>query len=733
MLRLGKKWRWGLGVAALGLAGGIGIDRLTADAAPNNAADLKPAIELPITRVVMYNSGVGYFARSGEVTDDARIDLSFREEDINDLLKSMTLEDFNGGRIAAVSYDSREPISRTLASFAVNLNGNPTFSNILTQLRGERVEVVLTPTAVNQPGKLNGVIIGIEKQKVPAGNTTLDVEVLNLWCAEGVRAVKLQDIQQLKFLNPLIESEFRRALEVLSLSHDTQKKAVSLYFAGQGKRKVQVSYVMEAPIWKTSYRLMLDKDDKAAPYLQGWALVENPTDEDWENVRMVLVSGRPISFKMDLYNPLYIDRPTERLELFASLRPVTYRGGFRAEADERLAFDALDRQAMPPGAPASARQFKALADGGQREQFQGRSAAEFSRMDAEARRRYAEQVQRELNQRPSTAAVASAATAGNLGDYYQYIIDHPVTLGRQKSAMLPIVTKEIEGQKVSIYNERVQKTHPLRGLKFKNTSGAYLNQGPITVFEGNAYAGDTRILDVNKNEERLLAFAIDLGMEIDPKFGPGTQQIVKVWANRGIIITTTKETEEKRYRIVNRSEQDRTLIIEHPNRTNQQFKLVDTDKPIETTPEFYRFQTSVKVGETKTFIVKEERDIQTRITLSNSPDDQIRYFINLTQTSQALKQKLQQALQLKGQWDNLRRELQQVQADLKRLNDDQDRIRKNLRETPPEAEVYKTYLKKLNDQEKEIDALTEKQKDLMSKEFAARKRYEDFLANLSSD
>ncbi len=730
MLRLSKKWRWGLGVAALGLAGGVGIDRLTADAAPNNAADLKPAVELPITRVVMYNSGVGYFARSGEVVDDARVDLSFREEDINDLLKSMTLEDFNGGRIAAVSYDSREPISRTLASFAVNLDGNPPFSNILTQLRGERVEVVLTPTAVNQPGKLNGVIIGVEKQKVPAGNTTLDVEALNLWCAEGVRSVKLQEIQQLKFLNPVIESEFRRALEVLSLSHDTQKKAVSLYFAGQGKRKIQVSYVMEAPIWKTSYRLMLDKDDKAAPHLQGWALVENPTDEDWENVRMVLVSGRPISFKMDLYNPLYIDRPTERLELFASLRPVTYRSGFKEERTQLSAW--ADRGATPPGAPVPAAAQAA---------FQGRTgsnkAAGFGgdalRMDADARRRYAEQVERELAQRQSTAAVASAATAGNLGDYYQYTIDHPVTLSRQKSAMLPIVTKDIEGQKVSIYNERVQRTHPLRGLKFKNTSGAYLNQGPITVYEGSAYAGDTRILDVNKNEERLLAFAIDLGMEVDPQVGPGTQRIVSVRAVRGIVTTTTKVTEEKRYRIVNRSEQDRTLIIEHPNRTNQQFKLVDTDKPIEETPEFFRFQTSVKVGETKTFTVKEERDVHSSITLSNSPDDQIRYFISLSQTSPALKQKLREALQLKGQWDKLRRELQQVQADLKRLNDDQDRIRKNLRETPPEAEVYKTYLKKLNDQEKEIDALTEKQKDLMGKEFAARKQYEDFLANLSSD
>ena len=149
---------------------------------------------------------------------------------------------------------------------------------------------------------------------------------LNMWCAEGLRSVKLPDVQQLKFANPVIESEFRRALDVLSLSHDSQKKSVSLHFAGDGKRKVQVGYVIEAPIWKTSYRLVLGEKEK--PYLQGWAMVENPTDEDWAGVKMALISGRPISFKMDLYNPLYVNRPTVEPELFASLRPVTYRGGF---------------------------------------------------------------------------------------------------------------------------------------------------------------------------------------------------------------------------------------------------------------------------------------------------------------------------------------------------------------------------------------------------------------------
>src|SRR5436190_12816813 len=319
---------------ALGVGAGIGADRFLG--ANEAKQDLKPAVSLPITRVVLFNSGVGYFSRSGEIEGDARVDLTFPETDINDLLKSMVLEDFSTkGRISAVSYDSREPIARTLSSFAINLNGNPTFSSIVGQLRGERIEVAVSPTAANQPGKLTGTIVGVEKQKVPAGAATVDAEVLNMWCAEGMRAVKFSDIQSLKFSNPVIESEFRRALETLALSHDNQKKAVQLHFAGEGKRRVQVGYVIEAPIWKTSYRLVMA--DKEKPYLQGWAMVENPTDEDWTGVKLALVSGRPISFKMDLYNPLYINRPTVEPELFASLRPVTYQGNFNRKPVDEVA------------------------------------------------------------------------------------------------------------------------------------------------------------------------------------------------------------------------------------------------------------------------------------------------------------------------------------------------------------------------------------------------------------
>ena len=284
--------------------------------------------QLPIAQVVLFSSGVGYFQREGTVDGDARVDLSFDVRDINDLIKSMVVRDLDGGHVAAVSYDSNAPVERTLKSFAVNLNGNPTFAAILNQARGEKIEVVLQQTNAAQPGTLSGTIVGLETQKTPVAKDAVgEVEVLNLWCADGVRSVRMSDVQRVRFLSPILDGEFRKALETLALAHDTAKKAVSINFTGAGKRNVRVGYVVENPIWKTSYRLVLDKEKKVAPYLQGWAVVENPTDEDWKDVRMALVSGRPISFQMDLYTPLYVPRPVVEPELFASLRPVAYSGG----------------------------------------------------------------------------------------------------------------------------------------------------------------------------------------------------------------------------------------------------------------------------------------------------------------------------------------------------------------------------------------------------------------------
>ncbi len=727
-----RTWLWAapvVGAAGVGLVANSLVP--TADAAGKGEGDPKQSVSLPIKQVVLFNSGVGYFGRTGEVEGEARVDLTFPESDINDLLKSMTLQDFNNGHISAVSYDSHEPVDRTLASFAIDLNGAPTLANVLGQARGEQVEVVMNTTVTTQPGTIKGTILGTEIQKVPVGTAQLDCTVLNVSTTEGFRAVKMMDVQRVRFLNPVLEAELKRALDTLALSHDSQKKAVSIQFSGEGKRKVKVGYVIEAPVWKTSYRLVLDADKK--PYLQGWAIVENPTDEDWTGVKMGLVSGRPISFKMDLYNPLYVTRPTVEPELFASLRPPAYDGGFARQQNGQVLgmMGGSPRPTGSSGMPADPRGKRDDARKAAVEEVEKLADRSFDKLKKSVTALEREEISNIVQQQMNGRGIESAATAAKLGDSFQYGIKHPVNLARQKSALLPIISDDIEGTRVSIYNPAVQAKHPLLGFRFKNSTKATLPQGPITVFDANVYAGDSRIQDTSAGDERLLAYAIDLGTEVIPQNTANSGNIVSVKATKGIVRTTRRQREEKVYKISNKSDTDRVLVIEHPNRTNQQFKLVETAKPVEETAGLFRFETKVAAKQSAEYKVMEEREFGEEIALSNTSDDTVRFFLSLKEASPKLKEMLGEALKKKGVWDVVRRELGQVQADLARINADQDRIRKNLRETPEKAEVYQKYLTKLSDQEKELDALTDKQKKLMGDEFAARKGYEDYLTGLS--
>jgi hypothetical protein len=704
----------------VGLAALVGLMKAAQpahdDGSPGPSTPTPTAAQLPISRVVLYSSGVGYFQRQGTVDGDARIDLSFPAGNVNDLLKSMVLQDLDGGHVAAVSYDSNAPVEHTLKSFAINLTGSPTFAQILTQARGERVEVALAGGGAGA-ARLNGTVVGMDIGKAAVGKDAVDVPVLNLWCADGLRAVKLSNVQRVRFVNPVIEAEFKKALETLALSHDTQKKAVSIRCSGEGKRRVRVGYVIENPIWKTSYRLVLGAHKGDKPYLQGWAVVENPSDEDWKDVRMALVSGRPISFQMDLYQPLYVPRPTVVPELFASLGPVAYNAAIDVANQQNGAIALRNAQqnvhncttTMPaPTAPVvpctPCRAHPSPAPG----------AADGAWIQQRL------QLQR---------GVSSGASAAKLGDFFRYAIDHPVSLPRQKSALLPIVGKNVEGTRVAIYNEATHAKYPLLGLKLKNTSGLHLMQGPITVFEGSAYAGDARIQDLQPNEERLLSYAVDLGTEVAPNVAQvsSPERLTKVKLYRGILQATTRERMTKTYRARNRSEQDRLLLIEHPY--NPAFTLAGNVRPRERTAQFYRFEVELPAGKTVATEVIEERDVQRSVQITNG-DTAVAQFMVSSTCSDKVKAVIRDVQHRQEKLGAVQRELAEVNQKLQALVADQGRLRANLKEVPASSAAYKRYLAKFDTQETEIEKLQDAVNKLSAREAAGRAAYEAYLASL---
>jgi len=699
---------------------------LAAEADANRAAN---ATKLPLSEVILYSSGVGYFERTGEVDGRAEVDLRFKVDDINDLLKSMVVQDFNGGRVSTVTYGSRDPVTKTLKSFGLDLTENPTLGQLLNQVRGERVEVLW-------PTKTVGTILGVEKKKQPAGeNKEIEVEYLNVLTEDGLQSIPLAQVQKVKLLSEQLNAELRQALEVLATSHDTQKKTVGLTFDGQGKRKVSVSYISQTPVWKTSYRLVLD--DKAKPFLQGWAIVENTSDEDWENVQLSLVSGRPISFVMDLYQPLYTTRPVVQPELYLSLRPQVY-----GDAVERLAELELAEGQTDKTREELARRGGAFGGGG----FGGGGA--LARAQAAAPKAAAEQrfglalepearsealfaqngaaMNRELNLQRGVAAAAQAAQAGEL---FQYHINTPVTLARQKSAMLPILNENVEGEKLSIYNQNVQAKFPLNGFRLKNTSTLHLMQGPLTVFEQGTYAGDARIEDLAPGQERLLSYGLDLKTEVEPQTGSGRNDLVTVKIRKGTLIATRKASEEKTYNVRNRDQKKKTVLVEHPFRSD--WELIEPKQKPERTRDIYRFPVAVDPDKTAKLVVNEEKQFDERVQLINASTDTIAYYVRAQKVSSKVKDALQKAVQLRDKLNQTSAERARREQRTNEITQEQGRIRENMAKLNANSELYVRYVKKLDQQETDLEKLREEIEGLKNTEAQQQRELNDYLLNLN--
>jgi hypothetical protein len=293
---------------------------------------------LPVTRVVLYRSGVGYIERLGRISGDATLTLSMRESQMNDLLKSLILVDFDGGQILPAQYTPRDPLERTLSAFAVQLSDNPSMSALLTRLRGAPVEIQTDKET------LQGTVLSIETREEAASEVVVKRAYVNLMTNPAMRSVPMDTILSLRVRDERLQQEMQNALAAIATRLDNTRKTVELRFAGQGARRVLVGYLTEMPLWKMTYRLALSANEP--PLLQGWAIVENTTDEDWRNVRLELVSGRPVSFIQNLYEPIYPKRPTVRTQTDQALLPDTAEHGDGTRTPDELA----KREAMEGGA-----------------------------------------------------------------------------------------------------------------------------------------------------------------------------------------------------------------------------------------------------------------------------------------------------------------------------------------------------------------------------------------------
>jgi hypothetical protein len=679
--------------------------------------EARPA-SLPLSEVILYSSGVGYFERTGEIEGRAKVDLRFKVEDINDLLKSLVVQDFNGGKVSTVTYGSRDPIAKTLKSFGVDLTDNPTLGQLLNQVRGEAVEVM-------RPGPLTGTILGVEHKLQPAGESkTVEVEFLNLLTSDGLQSIPLPQVQRIKLSNERLNTELRQALEALAASHDTQKKTVSAIFDGNGKRKVAVSYIAQTPVWKTSYRLVLD--EKEPPFLQAWAIVENTSDEDWANVRLSLVSGRPISFTMDLYQPLYTTRPLVEPELYLSLRPPVYSDSLKRGELDKLAEQQADLKDPSTMFRAGGGRARGLSATAAPPPAAPEAALKLSRAESATALRESESLGRRMN---LSQGVASSSQGAEAGELFQYTITTPVTLGRQQSAMLPILNQKIEGEKVSIYNANTHAKHPLNGLKLKNTSPLHLMQGPITVFDAGTYAGDARIEDLAPGQERLLSYALDLKAEIEAKITASATDLLSVKIQKGVLIASRKASEERAYTVKNRDRKPKRILLEHPLRSDWQ--LVEPKEPSERSRDVYRFAVNVESEKPARLVVREEKQYTETAQLLNTGSDMIGIYLRAPKLSSKVREALQRAVALRERVSQTAGERARREQRIKEITDEQGRIRENMARLNQQSELYSRYVKKFDEQETELEKLRQEIESLKSTERDRQRELNDFLMNLT--
>jgi hypothetical protein len=683
------------------------------------AQEEKKPTDIPVKRVVMFSSGVAFFEHGGEVEGNAQVDLKFNVKDINDLLKSMVLQDDGGGRISTVSYGSKDPITRTLSTFTIDLTKNPTLADLLSQIRGEQIEI-------DAPTKIVGTILGVETRRVPSGkDQVVEVPYLNLLTEDGLRSVSLEGVGRIKLSNAKLDAELRQALAVLATGKSQDKKAVSLSFLGDGKRPVRVGYIQEAPIWKTSYRLVLA--DEKAPLLQGWAIVENTTESDWDNVNLTLVSGRPISFVMDLYEPLYLDRPVVQQELYASLRPRTYdqdlarKDAEFAEAARQLddlqqlannrgraSRSGLAAPAAPPPAKPSAAAGAVPADA---YAFGARFADEKAKQEGW-----------------SLTGGQSVAQASDVGEMFRYTIATPVKLQRSQSAMLPIVNESVEGEKVSIYNEGTHAKHPLNGLRLKNTTELHLMQGPITVFDDGAYAGDAQIQDLQPSTERLISYAMDLDTEVAPAVKQQPAALVSVKISKGTLFVSHKHTRTKSYTVKNSGKRTKKVLVEQP--IEQPWVLVTPKEPTEKTRSLYRFAVTADPGKPATQEVTEEFTQSEAVAVNNLDDGRIGYFLAAPQVSEAVKKALRDVVARKAAIAAVVARRQELERQIAIIGQEQDRIRNNMAQLPKEADLFRRYVTKFTEQEDAIDGLRKQVTATIEEEQKLRKSLDDYLIAL---
>lgn len=645
--------------------------------------------ELPVTRVVIYKNGVAYYERAGAVPAGAAARLEFKAGEMNDVLKSLVVEDRSGGGIAQVRYELDEPLEKKLADAGVELPPNQPLAMLLDQWRGARVELTFAGAA------LKGAILSGRLSS--AGDQGQRQELTLLLDSGEMRLITLENASGIRLEDQRLQQQLQAALLAYTQSRSQEKRAVFIDAAGQGARNLAARYVVPAPVWKSSYRLTLPDTGEAT--LEGWAIVENNTGEDWSRVELTVVSGKPVSFISQLYEPRYVRRQVATLRDEEAAAPELYAGAVQRQ--EMMAMEAAEADEM-------------------RAKPAGRGPA-MSRLTGGAPPAPAAA--------PMMSSVAVAATTREAGELFEYRFANPVSARRGESLLLPFVQQKITARRLLVYSDR-SSANPRAAAELTNNTGKTLDGGPITVAQSGAYAGEALMETFKAGDKRLISYAVDLGTRITTKLDSGAAVTRQITARRGIITTRSAVEVKTTFTVNNVDPRPKTLVVEHP--ITASMKLI-SPAAAETTADNYRFNVSLPANGNQTLTVVEERELQQTTQVASMTPDVLVSFTQNKALSAAARKQLEEIAARKRELAGADAEIKSVNSETAEIARDQDRIRQNLstlRQVAGQEQRVQGYAADLAKGDTRMAQLRDRQAELQKRKTALEAQIQTLIEGL---
>jgi hypothetical protein len=283
---------------------------------------------------------MAFICRHDENNDVDSLDLQFKEREMNDVLKSLIIEDRGEGRVAGLSYQTAEDIDKQISEKALIISNEGSILDMLRSITGSRVELTLGDGGDGDKVKIFGRVVGIQCR--PQGPLDIPREQVLLLLESGeIRFIDLNMVEGARLADLSAYSDIQFFLDATVSKRKKSMKAVTLFLEGKD-HELDISYISQMAPWRMSYRLFhTPKESK----LQSWGIVDNTLDEDLKDINLTLISGKPISFIYDLYLAQTVKRQRIKEEQQITMAPVELEGEKRKLEKGELELEEMREQA----------------------------------------------------------------------------------------------------------------------------------------------------------------------------------------------------------------------------------------------------------------------------------------------------------------------------------------------------------------------------------------------------